>query len=75
MNISSVVIRTIPERVETVIENLENFLWCDVHFKDESGKIIVTIEADGANDATEKVKQLQALKNVFSADPVYFYED
>ncbi|NOZ04004.1 MAG: chaperone NapD [FCB group bacterium] len=75
MNISSVVIQTGTEQMEAVLRKLKSFSWCDVHFTEESGKIVVTIEGNDATDATEKVRQLQALKDVFSADPVYFYED
>ncbi|RLJ70820.1 periplasmic nitrate reductase chaperone NapD [Hydrogenivirga caldilitoris] len=75
MNISGVVVRTLPERIEEVINSLEESGLCDVHFHDDKGRIIVTIEAETTEEEVFKLKALQGLEHVLSADLVYAYSE
>ncbi|WP_457600932.1 chaperone NapD [Hydrogenivirga sp.] len=75
MNISGVVVRTKPEYLEEVIRSLEDSGMCDVHFHDEKGRIIVTIEAETTEEEIFKMKAIQAIDHVLSADLVYAYSE
>lgn len=50
MNISSIVVRTAPQHVEGLVKILKEAKDCDYHLHDEKGRVIVTIEASGADD-------------------------
>ncbi len=76
MNISGVVIRTTKKQVNEVARKLKESGLCDVHASEEStGKIIITIEGQSVKTETEKLKQIQLIKGVFSADMAYAYSD
>ncbi len=75
MNISGLVVRTNPKYLEEVIKSLEESGMCDVHFHDEKGRIIVTIEAETTDEEIYKTKALMALPHVLSVDLVYTYSE
>jgi nitrate reductase NapD len=75
MNISSIVIKTLPENLAAVKVCLAESGLCDVHFSDELGRIIVTVEGDGNEDETMKLKAIQKLPQIVSADFSYTYAD
>jgi nitrate reductase NapD len=75
MNISGVVVRTTPEHLEEVIKSLEESGMCEVHFHDEQGRIVVTIEAETTEEEVFKLKAIQSLNHVLSADLVYAYSE
>lgn len=75
MNISSIVVKTLPENLEALKASLAKSGLCDVHFSDELGRIIVTVEGDGNEDETKKLKAIQKLPQVVSADFSYTYAD
>ncbi len=73
MNISSIVVRTAPHHMEKVIENLKASGLCDVYFHDEEGRIIVTIEGKDVNSLIKKVKAIQGMTHVLSAEVNFSY--
>ena len=75
MNISSIVVKTLPEHLEAVKSGLEKSGLCDLHFSDELGRIIITVEGDENADETAKLKEIQQLPHVASADFSYTYTD
>ncbi len=75
MNISSCVIRCNPADLEAVLERVKRSGVCDIHMTDEKGYIIVTIEGDGIEEEIEKLKTLQFLEGVLSADLIYSYSE
>ena len=46
MNVSSIVVKTKPEHHGEVQAALEAADFCDVHFNDGKGKIVVTVEGE-----------------------------
>jgi len=59
MNISSIVIQTTPQFLESVLEKIKaNPEICEYHLHDEKGRIIVTIEGE---DVTHTVRTIQSL--------------
>ena len=75
MNISSIVVKTLPEHVQSVIENLTSENFCEVHFHDATGRIIVTIEGEDISEEIRKLKLIQGLPRVLSASLAYAYSE
>ncbi len=75
MNISSVVIRTRPEHLASVAEELVAQQLGEVHFSDDSGRLVVTIEGDTVGEEKSKLQAIQNLPNVLTADLSYAYSD
>jgi len=76
MNISSIVVQVRQEYVEEVVEALKNADFCDYHFHDQSlGKIIVTVEGEGIAEEIEKVKKIQAMPHIISAEMMMAYSE
>ncbi|MDH4232022.1 MAG: chaperone NapD [Nitrospirota bacterium] len=75
MNISSLVVKTEPEKMAGVMESLRNSGLCEVHFHDEMGKIIVTIEGESISEEMKKMKTIQNMPDVLSADLAYSYSE
>ena len=75
MNISSIVVKTLPEHLESVKDSLISSGLCDIHFSDKLGRIVITVEGEKDADETAKLKQIQKLPHVASADFSYTYTD
>ncbi|MEV9600499.1 chaperone NapD [Aliarcobacter butzleri] len=68
MNISSIVVQTLPKNLEEVVKALKASSVCDYFMHDELGRVIVTIEGDGVQEELKKLKVIEAIPNVISAD-------
>ena len=75
MNISSIVVQTLPDNVESVIESLKQSGVCDYHLHDPKGKIIVTVEGKDVEEEIEKLIAIQILPNVIAAVMMTYQED
>jgi len=75
MNVSSIVVQTLPENVESVIESLKNSGLCDYHVHDPKGKIIITIEGKDVEEDIEKLVGVQGLPHVIAADMMMTYQE
>ncbi|QOG11907.1 chaperone NapD [Arcobacter sp. FWKO B] len=75
MNISSIVVQTTPKYVEEVVQSLKDCGLCDYHMHDEKGRIIVTIEGDGVKEELAKLKVIQTLPHVVTADMQMSYSE
>jgi nitrate reductase NapD len=75
MNVSSVVVQTVPKFLEGLVEDLKNCDACDYHMHDEKGRIIVTIEGEGVSEELKKMKVIEALPHVVSADMQMAYSE
>ncbi|MBD3823230.1 MAG: chaperone NapD [Epsilonproteobacteria bacterium] len=75
MNISSIVVQTLPKYVEEVVESLKNCGVCDYHLHDELGRIIVTIEGEGVKEELAKLRVIEELPHVVSADMQMAYSE
>ncbi len=71
MTISSIVIRTRPENLAQVKEALVRSELAEVHFSDDNGQLVVTIEGQDIEEQTEKLKSIQALPHVLTANLSY----
>ncbi|NPA56017.1 MAG: chaperone NapD [Epsilonproteobacteria bacterium] len=69
MNISSIIVKTRPEYMDEVKESLKQSGVCDIHFSDaQKGIIIVTVEGKNVEEEIAKVRILESLDHVISAD-------
>ena len=75
MNISSIVVKTLPKYLEQVIEDLKNCEECDYHMHDEKGRIIITIEGEGVEEELKKLRVIENIAHVASADMQMAYSE
>ena len=75
MNISGILVQTRAENTEKVIEQIKNAECCDYHMHDEKGKIVVTIEGEDVSEEIAKLRILEKMDGVISADMVYAYSE
>ncbi len=75
MNISSIVVQTLPKYLENVIKDLKECKACDYHFHDESGKIIITIEGEDVSEELSKLRVIEAIPHVIAADMQMSYSE
>lgn len=75
MNLSSIVVQTKPEHLEEVLDAIKSSNDFEYHLHDEKGRIIVTIEGKDTGEEISKLKNLQALPHVISAEMVFAYSE
>lgn len=75
MNVSSIIVKTAPEHLDEVMDSVNALDLCEVHFNDESGRIVVTIEGETTGEEMTRLRQIQGLPHVLSADLVYSYSE
>ncbi len=75
MNISGIVVKTAPEHTVGVVAALKAEELCEVHFQDDQGMIIATIEGDDIGEEVKKMRSIMNLPHVLCADLAYSYSD
>ncbi len=75
MNISSIVVQTIPKYLDEVVRDLKECEACDYHMHDEKGRIIITIEGDGVKEELAKLHIIEAIPHVIAADMQMAYSE
>ncbi len=74
MNVSSIVIRTLPKHSEQLVELLKKSEVCEYYLHDET-KIIVAIEGEDISEEMVKLKKIQQMDHVIAADMMYSYSE
>jgi len=75
MNISSIVVQTVPKYLDEVVESLKQCEVCDYHMHDEKGRIIITIEGEGVKEELEKLRVIEVIPHVVAADMQMAYSE
>lgn len=75
MNISSIVVQTVPKYLDEVVESLKNCEVCDYHLHDDKGRVIITIEGNGVQEELEKLRVIEEIPHVISADMQMAYSE
>lgn len=75
MNISSVVVQTLPKFLDEVVQNLKECEACDYHMHDEKGRVIITIEGEGVSEELKKMSVIEAIPHVISAEMQMAYSE
>ena len=75
MNLSSVIVQVKPKHLHEVIKEIHASRDFEYHLHDETGKIIVTIEGVDTEEEIKKLKKLNAIPHVISAEMVFAYSE
>ncbi|MDB2405460.1 chaperone NapD [Arcobacteraceae bacterium] len=75
MNISSIVVQTVPKYLDEVVQSLKDCEVCDYHLHDEKGRIIITIEGEGVAEELKKLSVVEAIPHVIAADMQMAYSE
>jgi len=75
MNLSSIVVLVKPEHLEEVIISINASDDYEYHLHDERGRIITTIEGKDTEEEISKLKKLNAMPHVISAEMVFAYSE
>jgi nitrate reductase NapD len=75
MNVSSIVVSTLPEYLDEVVESLKNCDVCDYHMHDEKGRVIITIEGAGVEEELKKLKVIEGIPHVAAAEMQMAYSE
>ncbi len=75
MNISSVVVKCAPQFLSELLARLKESGVCEVYSHDENGRIVVIIEGETTEQESERLRMIQALPHVLSAEMVYAYSE
>lgn len=75
MNISSIVVQTLPKYLDEVVQSLKECEACDYHMHDEKGRIIITIEGQNVEKELEKLRIIENIPHVASADMQMAYSE
>ena len=77
MNISGILVIVSPERVDSMVEELNQLDGIDVHHIDAStGRIVITQEAATISDEVDGLKRIRALPGIILAEMSYHnFED
>ena len=75
MNISSIVVKTLPKFLDQVVQDLKDCKVCDYHMHDEKGRIIIKIEGEGVEEELKKLRIVENIKHVASADMQMAYSE
>ena len=73
MNVSSIVVKTAPEHMKEVIDTINSYDLCEVHFKDDDGKIVVTVEGESIDEQMKSMSLIQNTPEVVSANLMFSY--
>ncbi len=75
MNVSSIVVQTLPKYLDGVVEALKKSDSCDYHMHDEKGRVIVTIEGKDVSEELKKLQVIEAIPHVVAADMQMAYSE
>ena len=78
MNISGILVIVSPQRVESMVDQLQGMDGIDVHhIEAATGRIVITQEAEHISDEVDSLKRIRALPGIILAEMSYhnFEED
>ena len=71
MNISGVMVRAYPEKIQAVEDILTSMEGVEVHGHNEDGRMVITVEQQSANNISDTLVQIQDVPGVLSAAMIY----
>ncbi len=72
-NVSSLVVLCAPQNIESLWEKINKIKGAECHYKDESGKIIVTLESQSIEEEIRLLKSIESIEGVLLAQMIYAY--
>lgn len=73
MNVSSIVVTTSPEHIKGVIDMINSYDLCEVHFKDADGRIVLTVEGENIDEQMKSLGTIQNIPEVLNANLMFSY--
>ena len=74
MNISGILVVTLPEHTGNIIEQLQRLPGIDIHHIDAAtGRIVITQEAESIPAEIDGLKRIRALPDIILAEMSYHY--
>ena len=71
MDISGVIVRSYPEQIQSVSDELIQIEGVEVHGNNDDGRIVVTVEQETAGQLSDLLTRMQDLPGVLSTSMVY----
>ncbi len=75
MDVSGIVIACKPEDLAEMKISVNALEWADVHHEDPCGRLVATIVAQSTKESEERLRQLQQLPKVLSAQLAGYYPE
>ncbi|WP_201861224.1 chaperone NapD [Microvirga soli] len=72
-HISSLVVHSHPDRVQSIIESIGSIEGAEVHGGADTGKLIVTLETETESQVVERINTIQLLQGVLAATLVFHH--
>ncbi|MDE5603772.1 MAG: chaperone NapD [Helicobacter sp.] len=72
-NVSGIVVMCQPKDIVRLWGEMEKITNVQCHYKDESGKIVITIESENIENEIKTLKMVEGIKGVISAQMIYSY--
>ena len=73
MNLSGILVMTLPENLPQVVSALSALPGVEVHQQDPVGRVVVVLEADKVREETDGLRRIQAVPGVLMAEMVFHY--
>jgi len=71
MNISGVLVRSYPENIQSVWQELAQIEGVEVHGSNDDGRMVVTIEQTDAGQLSDMLVQMNDIHGVLSTSMIY----
>jgi len=76
MNISGVLVRSYPENVQSVWQELIKLEGVEVHGNNDDGRMVVTVEQESAGQLSDLLGRMNDIHGVLSTSMIYHeFED
>lgn len=75
MNVSSIIVKTSPVHMDDVAAEINSVEGCEVHFSDETGRLVATIEGKTIGEEMNTLKAIQNIPHVLCASLMYSYSE
>lgn len=71
MNISGVLVRSYPQNIQSVRDELVQIEGVEVHGSNDDGRMVVTVEQENAGQLSDMLVRMQDIKGVLSTSMIY----
>ena len=71
MDISGVIVRSYPEQIQSVCDELIQIEGVEVHGNNDDGRIVITVEQETAGQLSDLLTRMQNIPGVLSTSMIY----
>ncbi len=73
MNVSGIVIMTMPDKTGQVVESLKDFSGLEVHKVLKDGKIVAVLERESTGEEVSTIRRMYTIDGVITATMAYHH--